>query len=174
MQAMAAMPLMQATAWGGQVPLIQATERFKGTQMGNVIFWLSIMLGQVPASPQRVGIGCPLPSADYRESQPACYQPPCCSPLVQGCTGPGPGRCVRFQPLAHAQSRTPCRSIHGLVAPAKPAPRRPCVWGGARPGTAWAASRKVLGVRVRLSGVWRVLWLTGMFAWTDWGVVCSP
>ena len=33
----------------GQVPLIQATERFKGTQMGNVIFWLSIMLGQARA-----------------------------------------------------------------------------------------------------------------------------
>jgi len=36
-------------AFGGmmaQVPLIQATERFKSTQMGNVIFWLSIMLGQ--------------------------------------------------------------------------------------------------------------------------------
>ena len=39
---------------GGQVPLIQATDRFKGTQMGNVIFWLSIMLGQVPACPQLI------------------------------------------------------------------------------------------------------------------------
>lgn len=36
-------------AFGGmmmQVPLIQFTERFKGTQTGNVIFWLTIMLGQ--------------------------------------------------------------------------------------------------------------------------------
>jgi hypothetical protein len=30
-----------------QVPLIRVTEQFKGTQAGNVIFWLSIMLGQV-------------------------------------------------------------------------------------------------------------------------------
>lgn len=29
-----------------QVPLIRVTEQFKGTQAGNVIFWLSIMLGQ--------------------------------------------------------------------------------------------------------------------------------
>mmetsp|Transcript_33761 Transcript_33761/g.65824 ORF Transcript_33761/g.65824 Transcript_33761/m.65824 type:complete len:449 (+) Transcript_33761:56-1402(+) len=36
-------------AFGGmmlQVPLIQITDRFKGTQTGNVIFWLTIMLGQ--------------------------------------------------------------------------------------------------------------------------------
>mmetsp|Transcript_5660 Transcript_5660/g.14348 ORF Transcript_5660/g.14348 Transcript_5660/m.14348 type:complete len:462 (-) Transcript_5660:55-1440(-) len=36
-------------AFGGmmmQVPLIQLTDRFKGTQTGNVIFWLTIMLGQ--------------------------------------------------------------------------------------------------------------------------------
>mmetsp|Transcript_36601 Transcript_36601/g.96454 ORF Transcript_36601/g.96454 Transcript_36601/m.96454 type:complete len:119 (-) Transcript_36601:396-752(-) len=29
-----------------QVPLIKLTDRFKASQTGNVIFWLSIMLGQ--------------------------------------------------------------------------------------------------------------------------------